>query len=326
MIYQKLLLWVVLSPLFIVNNAFAQYLEREDVQQFIEEMVNDEGLSGEWVVALMGEAKYHQSIIDAISRPAERTLNWGEYAAIFLTDARRDQGAQFWRTHESILAEASEIYGVPEEIIVAIIGVETFYGRITGNYPVLDALATLAFDYPPRSAFFRDELRQFLLLSNGHDIDPLTLTGSYAGAMGMAQFISSSYRAYAVDADGDGFANLWSSPRDAIFSVANYLARHGWQRDQPIFARVGVPANLPPALFNQSLETYTSVGELTNLSVTGLVSFAADMAATLMQLKRNSQTEYWVGLKNFYVITRYNHSHLYAMAVASLAAEIAAEI
>jgi membrane-bound lytic murein transglycosylase B len=300
----------------------ADYLDREEVQVFIDELVEVENIDREWLEQMFLDAEYSQSVIDAISRPAEKTLAWAEYQKIFLTQSRLESGIEFWRENAFVLDEAEAEFGVPPEIVLAIIGVETLYGRYTGGYRVIDSLSTLAFDYPPRASFFKGELKSLVKLANQHQVDPASLTGSYAGAMGLGQFIPSSYLAYSADYDGDGFADLWSNPADAIWSVANYLSRHGWSRDKAIFTPISVPEGLPENLINQNLKPYANLSELHDLGVIGLPSSQEPSDSeeyTLMQLTGLGGSEYWVGHHNFYVITRYNHSHLYGMAVAHLA-------
>ena len=226
---------------------------------------------------------------------------------------------EFWRANRAVLERAERERGVPAEVLVAIIGVETFYGRIMGNYRVLDALATLAFSYPPRSKFFRGELGHFLHLAKEQGRDPRSLKGSYAGAMGLGQFIPSTYRAYALDYDGDNFADIWNSRADAIWSVANYLARHNWQRGRPI-ARP-----LPPfdeALADPQLRHVRTLAEVADALGIGHSAPHGAEKVSLFQLQGDQGTEYWMGYANFYVITRYNRSRLYAMAVRQLAAEV----
>lgn len=211
-----------------------------NVDEFIAEMTRDYGFAGEQLRDLFKQAERKQAILDAISRPAERVKPWKEYRPIFLTDSRIAQGVDFWRENEAALTRAETEYGVPAEIIVAIIGVETFYGRNTGSHRVIDALSTLGFDYPPRQPFFRQQLKEFLLLTREEQVDPLTLKGSYAGAMGLPQFMPSSFRAYAVDFDGDGRIDIWNNPTDAIGSAASYFKQHGWTAGGPVVARAKV--------------------------------------------------------------------------------------
>jgi len=295
----------------------------EQINQFVEEMVSKHTFDKASLALLLGAAQKQQRILDAIASPAE-AKPWHAYRPIFVTESRIREGVEFWNSNAATLARAAEQYGVPAEIIVAIIGVETRYGRHKGGFRVIDSLATLAFNYPPRAAFFRSELEQFLLLAKEENLDPLQPVGSYAGAMGRPQFISSSYRRYAIDFDGDGFRDLWQNDADAIGSVANYFARHGWQAGEPITHRAEVTGDEYKAVLSTSPKTNRSVGELRRHGVRFDANLDDTMAATLFELDTGEKSEYWVGLKNFYVITRYNHSILYAMAVYQLSQEISA--
>ena len=281
-----------------------------------------EGVDRDWAAAVLNEAERKQSILDAISRPAEKTKPWFEYRKIFLTEKRAREGAEFAAQHAETLADVSAQTGVPASVITAIIGVETFYGRIAGSYRVVDALATLAFDYPRRSPFFTSELENFLVLAYESGRDPLALKGSYAGAMGYGQFMPSSYRAYAKDYDGDGVADIWTSPDDAIASVANYFVRHGWQPGAPVV----VPANdggAPADIYDGGLKPTYSVGELAQQGFAPREATDVDLLATPLRLEGVDGPEYWLCLENFYVITRYNHSAMYALSVWQLSREIA---
>ncbi len=292
------------------------YADRDDVRAFIREMAGEGPFEEEELLSLFQDATYKQRIIDAISKSAEKTLSWAEYQDIFLKEGRRRAGISFMRDNRAVLSAAQDKYGVPPAIVAAIIGVETSYGRILGSYRVLDALTTLAFDYPPRAKFFRRELKEFILLAQEEKQAATELTGSYAGAMGMGQFMPSSYRMYAVDFDGDGFRDIWNNPTDAIGSVANYLYVHGWRKGGRITLEV-VADGVPEDVFNLSLELSKSVGELRAMGMTGADLNAAEMVSP-MRLNGKQGEEYWLGLHNFYVITRYNHSRLYAMAVFQL--------
>ncbi|OAB61908.1 hypothetical protein AY599_07115 [Leptolyngbya valderiana BDU 20041] len=291
-------------------------------EAFIETAVAEHGLDPEEVRAVLEEARYRQSIIDAITRPAE-AKPWYEYRQIFLTETRIAGGEEFWRANKSLVDEVSASLGVPAEIIMAIVGVETNYGLITGRYRVIDALATLGFYYPRRAEFFARELAHFIRLSKEEDLPVTEVQGSYAGAMGIGQFIPSSYRAYAVDFDDSGYRDLWRSLPDALGSVANYLAVHGWEPGAPIVLPTrSVPADLSEE-FSTSLDH-----SLADLMALGVEFDAGDLPpdtpATLIELELADGKEYWVGLNNFYVITRYNRSPLYAMAVTQLSEAIAA--
>jgi len=302
----------------LVNTSYA---EREDVQQFISEMA-EEGFDAEMLQNTFVAARYQQSIIDSISRPAERTLNWDKYQDIFLTERRVQAGVEFIDTHRDAFEAAEARYGVPIPVIASIIGVETLYGRITGKYRVIDALSTLAFDYPPRSKFFRSELKEFFRLTREEGQSVLEPLGSYAGAMGYGQFISSSYRSYAVDFDGDGIRDIWNNPVDAIGSVANYLSRHGWERGGLVTVSARLDRELTDNVFNVSLKPNLSVADLSTLGVLTDVLLDGSLDVSPMRLEGKAGEEYWLGLNNFYVITRYNHSKLYAMAVFQLSERI----
>ena len=298
-----------------------QLAQREEVRKFIDDMVAKHDFSRQDLVTLMNKVKTVDSIIDAISKPAE-SKPWYQYRPIFITPKRIKQGVAFLKENRETLQRAEQVYGVPPEVVTAILGVETFYGRQTGGYRVIDSLATLAFDYPPRRTFFRGELEQYLLLTREEQIDPLELTGSYAGAMGQPQFIASSYRRYAVDFDGDHHRDLWRNTVDAIGSVAYYLQIHGWQRDGAIAAQVTVPADVAAPLLELGIKPRNSVAEIRKLGVEVPAGIPPDTKAALIAFETKDTPEYWLGFDNFYVITRYNHSPLYAMAVYQLSTAI----
>jgi membrane-bound lytic murein transglycosylase B len=302
-----------------VSTYAVDYANREEVQAFVKELAARESFNERELLTVFRQAQYKQSIIDAITRPAEKTLTWAKYQDIFLTERRTVSGIKFMEKNRVALQAAYETYGVSPVIITAIIGVETMYGSISGNYRVLDALSTLSFDYPARSKFFTRELGEFILLAREEKKMITEFKGSYAGAMGMGQFIPSSYRAYAVDFDGDGFRDIWNNPTDAIGSVGNYLAKHGWQRDKQVTFKVGA-AKVPADVFNVSLKPSKSIAELRTLGMADdLTDLDPEQDVSPMRLNGKDGEEFWIGLKNFYVITRYNHSKLYAMAVFQLA-------
>ncbi|MGB5346856.1 MAG: lytic murein transglycosylase B [Woeseia sp.] len=303
--------------------ALALDTNREDIKAFIDEMVTDHDYDRAVLVSALSEAKTRQTILDAISRPAERTLTWGDYRKIFITEKRISAGAEFWREHSATLQLISEQTGVPCEILVAIIGVETFFGRITGNYRVLDALSTLAFDYPPRSKFFRKELAQYLLLIREEGIDAATPTGSYAGAMGAPQFMPSSFRAYAVDSSADGHRDIWNNWTDVIGSVANYFVRHGWRSGGEVVSHASLAKDWTGRTPLNSLKLEETVASLSNSGVLFATSQDGDARASLLMLQGADDVEHWVGFHNFFVITRYNRSIMYALAVHQLGEEIA---
>ena len=299
----------------------AEYMKRDDVGAFIAEMQQRHGFDRGQLESWFKDVRLRDDIIAAISRPAE-SKPWHQYRPIFLQNARIEGGLEFWREHAADLKRAEEKYGVPPQIVIAILGVETRYGRHQGNYRVLDALTTLAFDYPPRAKFFRSELEQYLLLTREEGIDPLALKGSYAGAMGQAQFISSSFRNYAVDFDGDGKRDLWNNPSDAIGSIANYFKVHGWEWNGLVAVPATVSGDQYPALLEAGLKPSLTWEEMKRRGVETPVTLIDQLPVALIALEQEAGPEYWVALQNFYVITRYNRSPLYAMAVYQLSEEI----
>ena len=318
---RRLLILLTLLTLAAPVVAQANYSERDDVRNFVNDMVKKHSFDEQMLLHWMESVEQQKTALDAIARPAE-AKPWKDYLPIFITNKRISKGVEFWRKHKDILAQAEQRYGVPAEIIVAIIGVETFYGKRSGGYPVLDALTTLGFDYPPRAAFFRKELEHFLLMSREERFDPRSLKGSYAGAMGMPQFISSSCRSYAVDFDGDGRRDLWGSTADAIGSVANYFSRHGWRNGEPVLSRAQVSESAR-TLASKRMRPEKSIAEYKRVGVVPLMNFDDSEPAVLLGLEGKNGQEYWLGLNNFYVITRYNHSPLYAMAVYQLGQAVA---
>jgi membrane-bound lytic murein transglycosylase B len=298
------------------------YLERSDVQEFIREMVAKSEFDEAHLKSVFDDAVYKQSIIDAISRPAEKVLTWKEYRKIFLTGRRIEAGRKFIQMHRDTLVRAEQVYGVPGHIVAAIIGVETFYGQRMGDYRVLDSLVTLAFDYPPRAGFFRRQLEEFLLLTREEQQDESELKGSYAGAMGFGQFIPSSYRVYAVDFDADGVRDIWTNVVDAIGSVANYLSEHGWQKGEAVTLMVSPKNQEGRALFGDKLKPYISVAQLEKSGAFGDDRLDPDHQVSPLLFNGGKGEEYWLAWYNFYVITRYNHSKLYAMAVYQLSREL----
>ncbi len=306
--------------------AGAVTIPQRKLQPFIDRMVEKHGFSRAKLERLFDRVRMRPGVLAAIRRPAE-AKPWFQYRPIFLTSARIRGGVRFWDRYAPILKRARQRYGVPPQIVTGIIGVETRYGRRMGNIPVLDSLSTLAFDYPPRARFFRRELAQFLLLARDNDLDPLRVKGSYAGAMGMPQFIASSYRRYAVDFDGDGHVDLANSPADAIGSVARYLSAHGWRPGAP----VAIPAKVSGDHYRALLGDNVSVPKRTlkeletfGVEARGDADTPGDRPAKLLRLQGRDGPGYWITFHNFYVITRYNHSALYAMAVYQLGRAIRA--
>ena len=323
---KKLLASLLLSATLASQVQAAGYAQHPLAQELMAEMRDEFGFTDEHLQQVFAEARKQQAILDAISRPAERVKPWKEYRPIFLTRARIDKGLEFWRANQDALAKAEQTYGVPAEFIVAIIGVETLYGGNTGRYRVLDALSTLAFDYPPRAPFFRGQLKQFLLLTREERLEPASLTGSYAGAMGLPQFMPGSFRAYAVDFNADGKINIWTDPADAIGSVANYFIEHGWQPGE----KVAVRASLKDAAAEQGLTgglaPKLDMKELKALGWTPQERVKGKTRVTAFHFEGEQGSEYWIGLPNFHAITRYNRSEMYAMAVTQLAEALAGEM
>lgn len=322
---RRTVIWLsLIASLFVATSGCAgDFQGNPDVQIFIDEMVKHHGFQREHLVMLFDQAKKRDDILEAIARPAEKTKPWYEYRQIFLTPERIDGGVEFWKDNAAILQRAASHFDIDAAIIVAIIGVETRYGRNTGSYRVIDALTTLAFAYPPRSKFFRSELEQFLILTREEDVDVSGVKGSYAGAMGYGQFIPSSYRNYAVDFSGDGKRNLWNDLDDIIGSVANYFHRHGWAPGQPVAARITAGSPLEHFKLSDDLTPRTTtVGDYAAKGVTTNTKLPAKMPVALLELEQADGPEYWLTGNNFYVITRYNRSPLYAMAVYQLSEAI----
>jgi membrane-bound lytic murein transglycosylase B len=263
---------VILSLISFGANAGENYSQRKDVQQFIAQMQKQHNYDADLITYWMEGVKQQKTALEAISRPAEGVLTWAKYRKIFMTDSRINKGVKFWADNMDLLARAEKEYGVSAEIIVAIIGVETYYGKRAGNYPVLDALTTLGFDYPPRAKFFRKQLKHYLLMVREEKLDVKKLTGSYAGAMGMPQFIPSSFRSYAVDFDGNGVRDFWTGSADSIGSVANYFKKHGWKKDQPVASRASVD-EAAKKLGSKKMKPHTSIAEYAKQGVVPIHHF-----------------------------------------------------
>ena len=298
---------------------------------FVDRAVSEFGLEADEVRGLLAEAQFQQSIVDAMSRPAEGKP-WFEYRPIFLNQRRISEGVAFWKANRELISRVSEQYGVDPQIIVSIIGVETLYGRITGSYRVLDALTTLGFYYPKdlkrdRSEFFSGELLHFIQLSKEENLPVKEVTGSYAGAMGMGQFIPSSYREYAVDFDGDGSRDLWRSTPDVVASVANYLHRHGWKPGDPVAREaIAIPTADAALSSSKNYKPALSVSEIAEKGYKSAQTLDPERLAAVLKLEQADHSDYSLTFHNFYVITRYNRSPLYAMAVFQLSEEIRLEM
>lgn len=294
-------------------------LKRPEVKQFISHMADSYGYKKRALRKLLKAAQSQPAIIDAMNKPAEKAKLWYEYRPIFINERRIKEGTDFWIAHRQALDQASIRSGVAPEYLAAILGVETYYGRITGNYRVLDALVTLSFDYPPREKFFRDELEQYLLLTRDMHLDPLALKGSYAGAMGAPQFMPSNYRRYAVDANANGHIDLWTDWADVCASVGNYLKEHGWNAGEPVLADATVQPEKAAELDGRKLALSETIGSLNAKGVSFEAPLPPEAPAILIAADDTDGIHWRVGYNNFFVITRYNHSALYAMAVYELA-------
>lgn len=314
---------VCLLPLAVqaVKLEQGDYRYRSDVEDFIRGVAQKSDYSEQELVDLFSQVKNQRHLFERMDKPAEK-LDWHQYRKIFITDKRIKKGIEFWKNNRDLLRKVEQKYQVPAEIIVAIVGVETFYGAYRGKAPVFDTLVTFAFDYPKRAKFFTRELEEFLILSKEQGLPLREVKGSYAGAMGMPQFISSSYRNYAVDFDGDGRANLFESLPDVLGSVANYFKRHGWVSGAAItYPLTADKADKVNQLKPGMKPSYTW-HQLKSAGLKSLVQLEEDAKVALLKLQQKNAPEYWAGLKNFYVITRYNHSELYAMAVYQLSEKL----
>lgn len=301
-------------------------LKRPEIAQFINEVAERDGFSRRELRTLLKQAQPQQKILDLMNRPIEKISPWWEYRERFLTNERITLGVQFWADHKQSLERIAERYQVPPEYLVAITGVETFYGRQTGRFRVLDALATLAFDYPQRGSYFRAELEQFLLLTRENKLDPVATTGSYAGAMGVPQFMPSAYRRYAVDADTDKKRDLWNDWDDIFASVANYLKEYGWVPGGPVLAEVHLDPDPTFQIEPHNLELTDTIDGLATRGVRVDGDLPGNTPVVLISAEQHDGPAYRVGFKNFYVITRYNNSARYAMAVYDLAQVIAGRV
>jgi len=314
----KALIGAVCLAILCIGSSFASELDRNAVKEFIDEMVARHAFSRGDLDALFREVRSAPVVLAAIAKPAE-SKPWYQYRTNFVTPERTEAGVDFWARNRVALERAERVFGVPPHIIVGIIGVETYYGRNTGTHVVADALSTLAFHFPPRAAFFRSELESFLLFTRDQGMDALTIKGSYAGAMGIPQFMPSSYRRFAVDFDHDGHADIWANPADAIASVGNYLKAHGWEAGKPIVVPARVTGRQYDSFLYQGREPSARLKTMRDAGIVPEKRMGDDMLAFLVALDTGAGREFWLALKNFFVITRYNHSTLYAMAVFQLA-------
>lgn len=317
---------VLLVCLSVVTTSSADYSKKPQVADFTDLMVNKHKFERQQVLGWLAAAEHQTSIVKAMSRPAEKVKPWHEYRKLFVSDLRIKRGVEFWQQHEATLERAYEKYGVDPAIIVSILGVETNYGRNTGSYRVIDALSTLAFDYyhsieqrESRKKFFTIQLENLFLLAREQKKDPLSLNGSYAGAMGWGQFMPDSYRDYAVDFDEDNLVDIWDNPTDAIGSVANFLFKKGkWKKDQPVATRAHIKENLDTDGLNKMRAPKKTIAELGKQGYIPAQNYDKDSLAFPMMLTGKYGDEYWLGLYNFYAIGRYNPRIKYAMAVYQL--------
>ncbi len=300
-------------------------LRRPEIRRFVREVARRDSLSRRRILRLLARARPQPQIIERMSRPAERALEWWEYRQIFVTGERIAEGVTFWRDHREVLERVARDHGVPPEYLVAILGCETFYGRDTGRDRVLDSLATLAFDYPPRGEYFRRELEQFLLLVREDHLDPLSVKGSYSGAMGAPQFMPSAYRRYAVDESHDHRRDLWSDWADVFASVANYLRQNGWRPGDPVLADAKLDPEADFQLDARGLDVAT-LDELNEHGVRVELALPGSTPAVLIPADAADGPAYRVGFDNFLALMRYNRSASYAMAVSDLARTIAERV
>ncbi len=317
-IYLLFLLTLLINP----STSNAQ-IDDKLVDAFVIKYARTHKISETEVRSILNKAVFQPTIIEKLDRPAE-AMPWHKYRKLFMSDERINAGVDFWKTHEITLKEVSFETGIPAEIILGIMGVETYFGQRKGTYLILDALYTIAFGYPKRATYFTSELEKFIELCEKENLDIYTLKGSYAGAMGYCQFMPSSYLAYAKSYDQEGTRDLINSPEDAIASVANYLDVHRWQRDKPV-AIAAYATNVAKELPKQSTKPKYSLQHYAQLGYEPIKSFSTSDQVTLLEFERETGQEYWFGFNNFYVITRYNHSELYALAVFQLAEAIRAQ-
>ena len=301
-------------------------LSRPEIQSFITSAAQQPPLTRARVTRILRRARPNPAVIDKISRPAESVLPWWQYRANFVTDQRIADGVRFWLDHRQVLENVARTQGVAPEYIVAILGCETRYGHITGKNKVLDSLTTLAFDYPPRADFFRAELVQFLLLAGEAHLNPLDVKGSYTGAMGAPQFMPSSYRHYGVDADDNQHVDLWNDWHDIFASVANLLQQNGWQTDAPVLAEAQLAPGAALPVAPRQLDLSQTLDELKSEGISTQSDLPGTTPVVLIAAEQATGPAFRVGFKNFYVISRYNRSARYAMAVTDLAQAIAAGV
>lgn len=292
----------------------------EELSALIEQLEADKIYAPGELTKLFEQVNRQPKVLESIARPAEKSKEWRDYRPIFMTESRLSDGLVFWDTYQKELARAESATGVPASMIVSILGIETKYGYNKGSYPVIESLATLGFDYPPRAPFFRKELKEFLILTKQNGMDPLAIKGSYAGAMGFPQFMPSSWRNLAVDFDGDSRIDLINNPVDAIGSIANYFKGNGWRPGEPVAARARLTSQNYDNATSTELKAVSTLAQLANQGLVprDLANLPGNTPASGIRLQGTNGGEFWIGFNNFYVITRYNRSILYAMAALQL--------
>jgi membrane-bound lytic murein transglycosylase B len=295
------------------------YAAHDSARAFIAEMVERHNFARGELQAVFAQARFQPAIVRAMTPSVPGQRSWINYRRNAVNPLRIEAGVDFWQTHAATLARAERDFGVPADVVVGIIGVETMYGRNTGSWRIIDALSTLAFDYPRRADFFRGELEQFLLAARESGLDTLGVRGSYAGAMGIPQFMPGSYRRFAVDFDGDGRRDLFSSPTDAIGSVANFLREHGWKRGEAVAFPARAEGDAWRSVADGGVEPARRMAELAAAGVATDTAIDPDVPVVLVELDApNAPSTLWVGFRNFYALTRYNRSSFYAIAVLEL--------
>lgn len=322
--------WFLVSSLLLSQPVLANvFTDNQAVQQFIQRMAKEHQINAQELTQNFKAIDKNEKVIQLIKKPAEK-MEWGDYQKWLVTDERVKKGVDYWNQHAQTLANIEKEFGIPAEIIVAIIGVESYYGKARGRYPVFESLATLAFHYPPRARFFEKELEEFLLLAKEEQFDVKTIKGSYAGAMGIPQFIASSYRAYAIDYEKQGQVDLINSIPNALGSTANFLKRHGWKTKAPIIDRALIQGKQYQNLLGKNTQNPKLTLSLSTLKQHGvqpekaLKGLSPNEKVSLLELSKKEGKEHWLGYKNFYVLTRYNQSSLYALAVVQLSEKMRA--
>ena len=327
--YKKTIIYLILLSSFqltvYANDTQANESNETIKLELIEELVTDHGFDEQYITAVFEKATYLPKIINLISKPAEKTKTWDEYRSIFLTPARIAAGVIFAKQHEQLLLKAAQETGVPVDIILGILGVETYFGRIQGNFKVIDSLYTLVTGYPPRSAFFKEQLINLFYLAREQGIAIEEIKGSYAGAMGAAQFIPSSYRAYAIDGDNDSMIDLFDNWSDIVMSIANYLQQNGWHRNEDILSQTSLSDEQLKTFASKTLKPQYTIGALNDNGIAFESSLNEDLPAQVILLDGDSEKNY-VGFHNFYVITTYNRNVMYALSVIEVGRSIQSKI